>query len=80
MYIDIINWISHFLSPWNIRFVLNELLAQIGTYISKYKIPTDKIEDLFKRSFNVADQIVTPVYFEREAFKEDRLPKKISNK
>lgn len=53
--------------------MLNDILSQIGTYIHKYKIPLKIIEDLFKRSFNVADQIVTPIYFKRESFKVDRL-------
>lgn len=73
MNVDILIWISHFFSPWYIRFVLNDILSQIGTYIHKYKIPLKIIEDLFKRSFNVADQIVTPIYFKRESFKVDRL-------
>ena len=64
-----------FFLPWYIRFVLNDILSQIGTYINKYKIPTKIIEDLFKRCFNVADQIVTPIYFKRKSFKVDRLDK-----
>lgn len=74
-YLDIIDWMSHFLSPWYLNFELNIIVGQVDAYIFKYKIPFDMIEDLFKRSFNVADQIVTPIYFDQETFKKNRLLK-----
>lgn len=66
--IYVIDWMSYFISTWYLNSELNVIVGQIDAYAIKYKIPINKVENFFKRSFDDANQIVTPIYFNQETF------------
>lgn len=70
---DILQWISYFMHPQILHYRLKNILSDVGSYIYSSGISIDSAQKIFFQCFNVADQLVTPIYKERETFIENRL-------
>ncbi|KAK8884284.1 hypothetical protein M9Y10_043392 [Tritrichomonas musculus] len=70
---DILQWISCFMHPQIFHYRLKNILSDVGSYIYSSGISIDSAQKIFFQCFNVADQLVTPIYKKRETFIEDRL-------
>lgn len=70
---DILQWISYFMHPQIFHYRLKNILSDIGTFICSSGISIGSAQKIFFQCFNVADQLVTPIYKERETFIEGRL-------
>ena len=72
---DILIWIDYFIPAQELRYSLNQFLSVIGSYIDNFGMSINAFQNYFFHAFNAADQLVTPIYYNRETFIKDRLNK-----
>ncbi|KAK8883144.1 hypothetical protein M9Y10_045792 [Tritrichomonas musculus] len=69
----LLGWIEHFLPTFDIHHQLNELLSLFYGFMHTNHIKRKISRDIFYHCMNVADQVVTPLHYNKNACIQNRI-------